>query len=484
MIGFDCLTYRHYENIAKTLLPNWRIGAIFSLDVFQKNGIPIRAESVLTLRSIIDTMQEERFVPLINEFGGLNEDEISKYIERLVSAIKFQTQLFPHLQPLVPFDAMLHAFLVYDRISKIKPNFKTLLEIGPGCGYNSFFLQGHSSLENYSVIEACESFYLLQNHINQFCFSENFCQKAPIKIDYTSPKLNQKFGASDITYAQLEDHSIDVATSSANKVNHFPWWQLGDFYNNDQTFDIVMSNSNLNEFTNGCLLYYLDFINKKLSDDGYFVYIGPGYYDSQSKMDNLLDLIYAADFAPLFISYSVLDDYDIEKIKALFQNEDEIVLAPFSEKIQRLVNSNLQYFQTKNIVIIDDNADKLEGCNNIKFIKPCDAKSIKSNTVLIGTFEQSTYEKIAKSLCDNFQDIKNIEDYVLYQNRLCMPNAVFVNKNNPLYAKYHKKEYFKLKYFCAKEFDSNVVFNNRKENSSYITKEQAKTLLVKQLNKK
>ncbi len=482
MTTLDFSTYRFYEKIAKSQLPNWRIQALFNLDVFQKTGFPIRIESNLELRTIIDTMQEERFEPILNELHGLSEEEYERYLNALESNVRLQLQMYPHLEPLPPFDAMLHALLVNLRLESLKPEFKSLLEIGPGCGYNSFYLKDKNTLENYSVTDACESFYLLQNQVNQYCFGNNYEQKVPLDLNYNGPEINRKLGLSDITLTEIDDHSCNIVNNNVIKCSHYPWWQLGNLYDNESTFDIVMSNSNLLEFSKGALVYYLDFIHKKLDSNGYFTVIGSGYYATIEEFEQLNEFIYKAGFAPIMLLQGTADIYDLNSIGKFFDQEETVILAPFSEKVRRYLYEYLEETLTgKKIIIVDDNITSHEDFPECQFMTT-DAfnNSNISAKAMVGTYTDSLREKFTHVFESKNIETISLDDKITDPIQFCMWNAVFVNSKHKLYEKYHDMKYFRRPYFVAKEMDLETLYlRNDINNKKVFSKDDVKKDLEK-----
>ncbi len=179
-MGLDIEQYRRWETLAKNNLDSFRIGQKHNLDVFEKVGFPVRAESLDSIRALLDTMQEGRFDAYMADLGGFSEEERTLFTEACVDLIRFQATYFPYQDPVVPFDALIAAFSIFLKVRQLKPDFTTVLEFGPGCGYLAFFLRQMDALENYTQVEACESFFLLQNKVNQFLFAERFRARLPI----------------------------------------------------------------------------------------------------------------------------------------------------------------------------------------------------------------------------------------------------------------------------------------------------------------
>src|SRR6185436_7857234 len=138
------------------------------------------------------------------------------------------------------------------------------LELGPGCGYLSFFLRNHHALEDYSQIESTESFYLLQSHINAHVFGSRFAEHALSRhaLDDHAAYVSKLNWHNPFHY---EEQKI-ISVESKPVCNHYPWWQIAAAAN--RRYDIVTSNANLNEFSREALFQYLSLIRDVLADDG------------------------------------------------------------------------------------------------------------------------------------------------------------------------------------------------------------------------
>jgi hypothetical protein len=174
----DPYTYRRNERLAREQLPTWRTAAAHSLGHFEKIGFPVRIESIAEVGQLLDTMQEGRWDAYMAELGGLTDTEHELFVAVCCDALLFQMTYLPARVPVVPLTTLLSAFVLYRKCVGFDTDFRSVLEIGPGCGYLSFFLKGHGPLRNYSQIEACESFYILQNLVNVHCFGHRFDERA------------------------------------------------------------------------------------------------------------------------------------------------------------------------------------------------------------------------------------------------------------------------------------------------------------------
>lgn len=288
----DPYTYRASEHMAKTQSPSWRVAQIHNVDHFEKAGFPVRINSYREFSQIVDTMQENRYERYMAELGGLAEDEYRLILDVCLDLVAFQLSTLPHRRPVLPISTILSAFALFKKMCGIDPNFGSVLEIGPGCGYVSFFLRRHRTLTNYSQIEACESFYLLQNLVGIACFGHRHDERAlphedTPAIDYfVNPRPDMEFSPS--VRVQLGEPLC----------THYPWWRIGEIASRNRQFDIVTSNANLLEFNATALDDYLTLIQKALKPEGHFLVQCTGY-PASGTVEQLLGKLYDKRFAML-----------------------------------------------------------------------------------------------------------------------------------------------------------------------------------------
>jgi hypothetical protein len=276
----DAAAYRANETNAKRAIADWRLSNINDPYVFQNQGFPVRADSFLDLAQILDTMQEGRFDYYIKEVGGFTEEDTNFFIKVCLDYVDFYTSCFQRERVVVPLSTLIAHFVAYKKLLGYDPDFTRVLELGPGCGYLSFFLRHHVPLADYTQIESTESFYLLQSHINSHVFGSRFAEHALSRhalqdhgkyvptLDWHNP------------FHYEEQKIINVRTEPV--CNHFPWWRIGEVAK--RKYDIVASNANLNEFSREALFQYLSLIRDVLTDDGAIVAQclggGPPSYDT------------------------------------------------------------------------------------------------------------------------------------------------------------------------------------------------------------
>jgi hypothetical protein len=288
----DSDTYRTSERLAKARLPAWQIAQTHNVDHFEKVGFPVRINSVQELGPLLDTMQENRFDKYMRELGGLTAEEYALIVAACRHAVLFQLNFFPSRQPVLPASTLLSVFCLYKKLIGIDPNFRSVLEIGPGCGYLSYFLKDHRSLENYSQIEACESFYILQNLVNVHCFGPSFAERAFVPHDadlgdyFATPNAVAEFAP-----------PVRVARNRP-RCTHLPWWRIGELVSQDIKFQIVTSNANLLEFSPAALRDYLALIQSVLTPSGALLVQCMGY-PTHGSIQSLLERLRESGFALL-----------------------------------------------------------------------------------------------------------------------------------------------------------------------------------------
>ena len=263
----DAAAYRSNETNAKRAIADWRLSNVNDPYIFQNQSFPVRADSFLDLAQILDTMQEGRFDWYMKEVGGFTDEDTEFFVDVCLDYVDFYTSFFQRERVIVPLSTLIAHFVSYKKLLGYNPGFKRVLELGPGCGYLSFFLRHHAPLADYTQIESTESFYLLQSHINAHVFGSRFAEHALSRLvleDHAKymPKLDWH-NPFHYEYQKI----INVRTESV--CNHFPWWRIGEAA--ERKYDIVASNANLNEFSREALFQYLSLIRDVLTDDGAIV---------------------------------------------------------------------------------------------------------------------------------------------------------------------------------------------------------------------
>ncbi|WP_027186528.1 hypothetical protein [Desulfovibrio inopinatus] len=294
----DMIAYRQYETIARAALPNWQIAQRHNLDHFEKTGFPVRLTTLAETRQLFDTMQEHGFAKYQEDFGGLSEADFTTLVETCAALINFQLVHYPEQTPLVPVDTALAALCSWKYITGLQPNLRSVLEIGPGCGFLSLFASRFQQLDNYSTVECCESFYLLQHYINIFAFGQEFSQMAfpPRTANY---------------YIRPDDDLVDSFTLAEGlrprrRAFQYPWWRLRTLRQTEEKFDVIVSNSNLLEFNAEALQDYLELFKEKVADNGIIFVQGFGFETPEKNKGYLFKRLYERGIAPMFVTLGSL----------------------------------------------------------------------------------------------------------------------------------------------------------------------------------
>lgn len=249
----DAANYRRAETLARQVMSTWRLGQAHHPAAFEQAGFPLRVESAADLFQLLDTMQEQRFRPYQEEMGGLSEPEVGEFAGALAAHAEFVGRAFHASRAPLPLATMLAHYALATKI-KGWPTHRDVLEIGPGCGYLSFFLDG---IDRYDQVESCESFYLLQYLVNDHCLAGDQVEHAALDPFVTRASLCAEPAGTELT--------IPV-NRPAPRCHHWPWWKLGEV--STQRYDIVTANACLNEFSEAALMQYADLVDKVLRDDG------------------------------------------------------------------------------------------------------------------------------------------------------------------------------------------------------------------------
>jgi hypothetical protein len=290
--------YRISERLAKAQMPTWRLAQTHAVDHFEKTGFPVRVSSLREVGQLLDTMQENRFDGYMRELGGLTESEYALLIKACRDVVLFQLTYFSNRRPTLPLSTLLSVFTLHRKFLAVDRNFRSVIEIGPGCGYLPFFLRHQASLQNYSQIEACESFYLLQNLVDLHCFPARFDERALVPGDAS---VQDYFSPAESRPAYTELSRPVQLNLKRPLCTHYPWWRIGELVRRSEKFQIATSNANLLEFSRAALDDYLTLIREVLAPDGVFMVHCTGLA-ANGTLASLVDLLWDKGFATLMFA--------------------------------------------------------------------------------------------------------------------------------------------------------------------------------------
>jgi hypothetical protein len=243
----DITHYRRAETLARQSMTTWRAAQAHHPQLFESRGFPVRIECTADLLALTDTMQEDRFELYQRELGGLSVGDVDSLVDALADYARFFTATFHTARAPLPFDTMLATYALYTKICGW-PEHGRILEIGPGCGYLSFFIKQHRPPLTYAQIEVVESFYMLQNLVNQHCFGRRHDEAAA--LDPAVP-----------------DGLIVPAQPAA--CVHVPWWKID--HTRQQTYDIATCSAAFNEMSAPAVEQYAALLGDTMGPGGVLV---------------------------------------------------------------------------------------------------------------------------------------------------------------------------------------------------------------------
>lgn len=285
----DPAQYRREESRAKALLPNWRLASRHGATVFARVGFPVRVDCLDELGMLLDTMQEGRFEAIQQELGGLTEAEQELLVQALAEAVRFQLAQFGGRAPVLPLDTVTAMLASYLKLKALAPDFRRVLEVGPGCGYLALFLARHEPLARYASVEACESFYLLQHHLLAHLFGAGFREELAARAASAHFEADAPPG--------------EALPLPEPKATHHPWWRLGDLAAQAGQFDLAVCNAAMLEFEPEALRDYLALFTRALAPGGLVVAQCFGFETPERDRGYLLAALREARLAPAFIAW-------------------------------------------------------------------------------------------------------------------------------------------------------------------------------------
>lgn len=291
----DIQAYRQAESRARAVLPNWRLAQRHNLDHFEKVGFPVRLNSLAETYNLLDTMQEERFQAMQNELGGLTPEDFDLVVDACVSVLRFQAAHYPGRPLFLPLDTLLSMLSIYKKITTLNPDFTSMLEVGPGCGYLPCLFALRGKPMEYASIEACESFYLLQHYLNLHLFGQGFRQEVFADL----PASHHFADPSD--WAIRERPVLDKSPFKVT-ARQYPWWRLGELAEQGPQFDVITSNANFTEFNTEAFQDYLRIFRKVLKPDGFIYAQCFGYPTPERDFAYVYDNAMRVGFAPAFLA--------------------------------------------------------------------------------------------------------------------------------------------------------------------------------------
>lgn len=258
----DGHTYRLSEALARRQIHSWELAQIHHV-AFEHQAFPRNIQSAQDLTQILNIMQENRFDGYVLEWNGLSEEDIQILVDALVDYLFMCRRYFPTSPIKLPLSTMLSSYSIYKKLVGYNPNFEHVLEIGAGGGNTMFFFKNHISLKDYSLIEACEAYYLLQSYVASYNFDSQFEERA----------FPQEQGFAQHTFTECTELEVPryMDINFKPRAFHYPWWRIGEVAEKRQHYDLVTSNANLMEFSERALLDYLCLVKQCMKPQGVMI---------------------------------------------------------------------------------------------------------------------------------------------------------------------------------------------------------------------
>ncbi len=254
----DGHTYRLSQEIARRSISTWELAQIHHV-AFGDQAWPQKIPTIQDLPQVMNVMHENRFDVYCKEWAGFTSEEIQLLVNALVEYVQMCLKTFPNRKVKLPLSTMISGLSIFLKLRAYKPNFETLLEIGPGSGNMAFFLKYHKPLKDYSTVEACEAYYLLQSMV----YSENF----PYTFkEHAFPNLES--GQETFTVCDEIETPNYYEAEEKSRLNHYPWWQIGKLAHKESHFDLITTNANLMELSERALKDYLALMKRTLKPEG------------------------------------------------------------------------------------------------------------------------------------------------------------------------------------------------------------------------
>ena len=346
----DFATYRHFEELAKAASPSWRLPQRHNV-VFLYN-----LNLLSQLRMYMDAMQEFRYDAFMNELGGFDAKDRDLFLDICQDVVDFQNTYFQGHPIILPYSSLLSAFCIYKKVAALKPNFESILEIGPGSGLFTFVLKrARPELKNYTQIEACESFYVLQHYINIFLYGKNFDQKIfPNPSSCFNLYSGELIGKSAKTEFRF-DSLILPAAQPEKTVHQYPWWNIGEVYDSSISYDIILSNANLFELFGPALDDYLSLMKRKMAKNAilYAQCFGGGPFGNNHEP--FFKHLHSEGFAPLFLSFSSQSKGDAQWIQG--------------DNYLNIDRNDARHFALRNGVFVTEKHELFQQAHNIQNYK-------------------------------------------------------------------------------------------------------------------
>lgn len=299
----DIATYDDADRAAMIHCGHWATIRAMRPEFFATQGFPTRIERLAELRYLFDAMSKWDSGPVLREMRGARPEDVSAIAQAAKRFIDLHRTLVDREPVRVPLGTLAYKYLTARKIRGFETH-GSVLDIGPGEGYLSFYLADDPSIETYAGIEVTQSFYMLQTLIGHQAFGKAFRNHAVDPAPYPPMHVDRPETDAGET---LED--LMVAPPSGARGHLYPWWRAPAAF--ERTYDVIMSNENVCEMSSTAFAYYADRIAQCLSPEGVFLIQGIGKTVDPKIMVGRLEQLAARGFRSYILGTTAMPDHPL-----------------------------------------------------------------------------------------------------------------------------------------------------------------------------
>ncbi|MEQ8587382.1 MAG: hypothetical protein RLO01_18505 [Thalassobaculaceae bacterium] len=284
----DIATYDEADRAARVHCGHWATIRAMRPDFFAGQGFPTRIERLTELRYLFDAMSKWDSGPVLQEMGGALPEDVAEITAAVRSFVDLHRAVLDREPARIPLGTLTYQYLVARKVAAF-PRHASVLDIGPGEGYQSFYLSRDASVETYSAVEVTQSLYMLQTLVGDRAFGGKFRNHAVDPQPYPAlhfPALRAD-GAAPLS-------ALTVEPQATARSHLFPWWKAHLAF--ETRYDVVMSNENICEMSTEAFAFYVGEIARRLSPDGVFLVHGIGKTLEPKTLNERFQILSAVGF--------------------------------------------------------------------------------------------------------------------------------------------------------------------------------------------
>ena len=261
----DLSDYEMAERAAKQNVRDWRTIVGMSPLFWDGGAFPIRVESLREIPLVIDALNTKDGARVIRELGGLDAADIDGLADLTQDFLKMWKTVWCRRPLFLPLSRLIYTWAIYRKIIGLG-TVSTILEIGPGDNYLGFLVAKDPSISHFGQIEVTQSLYILQSLIGSFAFQSGH------RDFVCDTSEGDPWTISDAPVPPFSPRIRLAAGEERHRL--YPWWQTPQAF--ERSYDLVMSNENLNEMTLDAFRFFTRNILRSLKPTGYLLMCGMG----------------------------------------------------------------------------------------------------------------------------------------------------------------------------------------------------------------